>query len=323
MGELDFSLGSILLGTCFNTFLYGVVVFQYARYTIIPFRDPSWLKILVAFLFMMDTVHSASVIYMLYAYCVKKFGDEQFLNQVVWPYPWTVVQWAVICCATQNVLAFRIYRLNRNKALFAILSLASAVVFGLGTIVGIRSFILAKRSGYRELKTLRTMVAIWLGFQVATDLTINGKYCLLSNVPVSRQIDSGYLAFLLSTSRTGFPSTDRLVNRLIKTAIQSGFFCSLFAIGDIIAFATRPTTSLYGIFAIPIGRIYTNALMDTLLVREKSSSPVTYDSTGSKYLPISRRRQSNQNSRSRSFRIQVCEHDSPHQCHPETTKRQR
>ena len=49
-----------------------------------------------------------------------------------------------------------------------------------------------------------------------------------------------------------------MLNRLIRGAIQTGFFAAIFAAGDLITFLRVPSTNFYGMFAIPIGRIYTN-----------------------------------------------------------------
>ncbi|KAN0073624.1 hypothetical protein V8E55_012231 [Tylopilus felleus] len=44
-------------------------------------------------------------------------------------------------------------------------------------------------------------------------------------------------------------------------AIQTALFASIFALGDLIRFLALPDTNLYGMFAIPLGRIDTNASM--------------------------------------------------------------
>ena len=49
-----------------------------------------------------------------------------------------------------------------------------------------------------------------------------------------------------------------MLNRLIRGAIQTGLFAGIFSIGDLITFTRWPQTNFYGMFAIPIGRIYTN-----------------------------------------------------------------
>jgi len=50
-------------------------------------------------------------------------------------------------------------------------------------------------------------------------------------------------------------------------AIQSGVFCTIFALGTLITFRVTPQSNLFCLFAFPAGRIYTNTLMDTLNVR--------------------------------------------------------
>ena len=66
------------------------------------------------------------------------------------------------------------------------------------------------------------------------------------------------LTWLLWRSRTGFRRTDTVLYRLIRGAIQTGLFAGIFSIADLATFLTLPETNLYGMFAIPIVRIYTN-----------------------------------------------------------------
>lgn len=66
------------------------------------------------------------------------------------------------------------------------------------------------------------------------------------------------LAITLYRSKTGFRRTDTVLNHLIMGAIQTGLFATIFSLGDLISFLRDPLTNLYGMFAFPIGRIYTN-----------------------------------------------------------------
>lgn len=45
---------------------------------------------------------------------------------------------------------------------------------------------------------------------------------------------------------------------IIRGAIQTDLFAGIFSIGDLIASIAVPSTNLYGMFAIPIGRICMN-----------------------------------------------------------------
>ncbi|KAG6837612.1 hypothetical protein H0H93_006133 [Arthromyces matolae] len=79
MGAFDTNLGFLLLGIFFNTFLYGLVSYQYAVYYSTKFNDATWIKLLVVVLFCLDTFHSASVIYMAWVYCVENFDNPLIL----------------------------------------------------------------------------------------------------------------------------------------------------------------------------------------------------------------------------------------------------
>ena len=73
------------------------------------------------------------------------------------------------------------------------------------------------------------------------------------------------LSFVLSRSRTGFRKTDTIVNRLIRGAIQTGLFASIFALADLFSFLLHRDTLLYAMFAYPIGRIYSNVSISSII----------------------------------------------------------
>lgn len=122
--------------------------------------------------------------------------------------------------------------------------------------------------------------------QVAVDFFITGT-------PVDPNVhgqgtyaqSSGTLIVIFSHSRTGFRKTDTILNRLIRGAIQTGLFAGIFSIGDLITFIAVPSTNLYGMFAIPIGRIYTNVSDLVRMLYFHSSGFVLEDPLG--YSPYS------------------------------------
>lgn len=44
MGEYDTLLGTLLVGIFFNTYLFGIVTFQFATYYGSKHKDPLWIK---------------------------------------------------------------------------------------------------------------------------------------------------------------------------------------------------------------------------------------------------------------------------------------
>ncbi|KAH8094483.1 hypothetical protein BXZ70DRAFT_1034476 [Cristinia sonorae] len=249
MAGYEKTIGTLLVGIIFNTFLYGLVMFQFASYYRTKFNDPRPIKLMVLFLFIIDNVHSVAVIYMLWEICVTNFDNPDILNYALWPYPFTPIATALAAFATQVFLGYRIFRLTKNTLLYGFIVFLAVPSFALGMACGIRAWII---NVLAELVVLGPLVTAWLSMQVGIDMFITVT-----------------LSLTLWRSRTGFRRTDTVLNRLIRGAIQTGLFAGIFSMGDLATFLKYPDTNFYGMFAIPIGRIYTNTLLDTLLARDE------------------------------------------------------
>lgn len=112
-----------------------------------------------------------------------------------------------------------------------------------------------------ELHVLTKLVTVWLVIQVGVDLFVTGQF-LTTSIPVATSrltpVSVGVLGTVLWRSKTGFRKTDHVIHRLMRGSIQTGLFAGIFSMGDLITFTRWPDTNMYGMFAIPIGRIYTN-----------------------------------------------------------------
>ncbi|KAF8553140.1 hypothetical protein OG21DRAFT_1414869, partial [Imleria badia] len=258
----DRMIGTLLVGIFLNTYLYGLVTYQFAAYYRTKFNDRPAVKYMVLFLFILDTVHSISVIYMAWSYTVTNYDNPAALAVAEWPYTFTPIATALAALVTQLYLGFRIWRMTSSRILYGVVILLAIPSFILGMACSIEAWIIKVLS---ELPRITPLVIAWLSMQVVVDTFITVT-----------------LIFVFSRSRTGFRKTDTVLNRLIRGAIQTGLFAGIFSMGDLISFLVLPTTNFYGMFAIPIGRIYTNTLLDTLLAREslKAEMAGTYDVNG-------------------------------------------
>ncbi|KAI6165543.1 hypothetical protein EDD17DRAFT_1871353 [Pisolithus thermaeus] len=255
MGLYDETLGTLLVGIFFNTYLYGIVCYQFALYYQANFNDRLPVKWMVLFLFFLDTFHSIAAIYMAWVYMVTNYANPAALQYAAWPYPFTPIGTAAAAFVTHMFLGDRIYRLTHNKVLFGIIIAMALPTFALGVACGVKAWIIHVIADMPHITKLATA---WLTMQVAVDIFITGT-----------------LSIVLARAKTGWSATDTVLRRLIRGAIQTGLFASIFSLGDLISFLALPTTNFYGMFAIPIGRIYSNTLLDTLLVREKLKSQMT------------------------------------------------
>lgn len=255
MGLYDETLGTLLVGIFFNTYLYGIVCYQFALYYQANFNDRLPVKCMVLFLFFLDTFHSMAAIYMAWVYMVTNYANPAALQYAAWPYPFTPIGTAAAAFVTHMFLGDRIYRLTHNKVLFGIIIAMALPTFALGIACGVKAWIIHVIADMPHINKLATA---WLTMQVVVDIFITGT-----------------LSIILARAKTGWSATDTVLRRLIRGAVQTGLFASIFSLGDLISFLALPTTNFYGMFAIPIGRIYSNTLLDTLLVREKLKSQMT------------------------------------------------
>ncbi|KAI6042601.1 hypothetical protein EDC04DRAFT_2891966 [Pisolithus marmoratus] len=278
MGEFDKTLGTLLIGIFFNTYLYGLVTYQFAAYCRRCFNDPLHIKSvlifsiplsfnvrsvyrrsMVWFLFILDTFHSGSLIYMAWSYTVTNYDNPAALLVAEWPYTFTPIGTAGAALVTHLFLGYRIWRMSRSNILFAVVIVLAIPSFGFGMACGIEAWIIQVLS---ELPELNNLVIAWLGMQVSIDVFITVT-----------------LTIIFLRSKTGYRKTDTVLNRLIRGAIQTGLFAGIFSVSVLISFLVVPTMDLYAMFAIPISRIYTNTLFDTLLAREQIKSQLvgTYE----------------------------------------------
>ncbi|KAF8078980.1 hypothetical protein FPV67DRAFT_89118 [Lyophyllum atratum] len=247
MGAFDTTVGVLLLGIFFNTYLYGLVTYQFVVYANAKFHDPLWIRTIVGTLFVTDTIHSAVAVYAAWDTCVTNYNNPVSLGFVGWTIPFTAVATAVAAIFTQGFLGHRVLILTKKTYLVVIIGVLSFVGFVFGVYSGVMSGVINDVSKFGPLKPF---VVCWLGFQTSADLMI-----------------TFVLSYVLTRSRTGFRKTDTIINRLIRGAIQTGTFSSLFAVGDLVSFTLYGDTNFYAMFAYPIGRIYTNTLLDTLNAR--------------------------------------------------------
>jgi len=249
MGLYDMTIGTLLVGIFINTFLYGFVTYQFAVYHRTKFDDRPAVKYMVLFLFVLDTFYSVLAIYMAWLYIVTNYDNPVGLSEVVlWPFAFTPVCTALTALVTHIYLGYRIWRFTNSNILHGAVIVLMTCSFILGASTSGEGFTLTTLS---ESPRITPVATAWLSMEVVVDSFITTT-----------------LVIIFSRSRTGFRKTDTILNRLIRGSVQTGLFTVVFSTCDLITFLLYPNSNLYGVFSIPIGRIYTNTLLDTLLVRE-------------------------------------------------------
>jgi len=244
MGQYDLIIGVLFVGLFLNTYLFGLVSYQFIVYHNTKFNDRLWIRVMVGVLFILDLAQSMVVVYAAWEIGVTNFNNPSSLLLVSWTIPFTACANAVIAFISQIFLGHRVLVMTKNKMLIGVIGIFSVLGLIFGMISGIYSGVLHYIA---KFPILDPYCIVWLGSQTAADLSITVS-----------------LIWVLSRSRTGFRRTDTIINRVIRGSVQTGFFVSVFALADLFCFLFERNTNLYAMFAYPLGRIYTNTLLDTL-----------------------------------------------------------
>ncbi|KAF8901315.1 hypothetical protein CPB84DRAFT_1777556 [Gymnopilus junonius] len=242
--DINLVLGPIVIGTVLNGFIYGICFAQFLTYWNNCFKDTYIIRYLVGWTFLLDTFHSGALFYMLWAYVVTNFGNPIFLTAVLWPFSATPIVTTLTSFPIQIFLSWRIRQLSQSKKVFYCLVFMAAAQGSVGLACSISAFKVPDLALYHILVPY---VDAWQVLAVATDASI-----------------SILLWYHLSQSRTGQKRSDCVIQRVIRTSVETAAFGAFFCIMDLITFTVLLRTNFHVIFAFPMGRIYTNALLMNL-----------------------------------------------------------
>ncbi|KDN39436.1 hypothetical protein RSAG8_08842, partial [Rhizoctonia solani AG-8 WAC10335] len=243
MAAMDLLLGPIVLGTIINILLYGVMITQTTMYYVALPKDPRWIKILVSYIFIVDTLNSVFDIGLVWKYTITLFGDYERILISSWWFNIECVMTVMISSTTQCFFAWRVAKLTGHAWMGWGIAFLAFIQFVAGLATTIGTFIVRDFARFREL---RAPVIIWLLLSAVTDITIT---CILS--------------WYLHTHRTGFSKTDDVITRLVRITVQTGLITTVWATSDLLAYLCWPN-NMHVFFQLPLCKLYTNSLMSTL-----------------------------------------------------------
>jgi len=247
--QLDNTFGALFIGVIVACALWGVTCSQTFMYYRSYSEDPSYLKVLVAVIWGLDTAHQALITHTAYTYLVKHFGQPLFLGQMVNSLVIEVFFNGFVTAIVQSFFARRVWVLSKKSfvltGIVCSFILAEFVVVMIYAIKGVRFDTLVKLN---ELKALSISVN---ALAAAGDVIIAAILC-----------------WMLQHSRTGFKTSDTMITRLIAFTVNTGLLTSLCAIASLITITALPNAFVYILFYFSIGRFYCNSLLATLNARK-------------------------------------------------------
>lgn len=256
--------GSILIAGLISSMLYGITTLQTYLYYMHYSEDSLLVKLLVAAIWLLDSLHVSFMCYMLYYYLVINYGVPSALDYIVWSYQITVLMNLLVIFGVQSFFAHKIHYLYRRQVRWyvtvpIIVLVVAHMGFGLTTVVV--TAIHNKTSMLTESWYYGVTPSV--GTVVLAEILITVSLCLLL-------YDNGL--------HSAVPRTKRILNTLIIYAANRCLLTLIVAIAELSVNADQQAAWTMGLNFI-IGKLYANSLLASLNTRQhlrsQGSSPQT------------------------------------------------
>ncbi|KAJ7059512.1 hypothetical protein C8F01DRAFT_1210532 [Mycena amicta] len=246
--NVQLSYGPMLVGVFCNLILYGVLI---------GLTFPQ-----VAFLFFVETANTALDMSIMYQPLILEYGQKPvFFPTAFMTQPLCVV---LVSMPIQLFFAWRIYQLTKSPWIPSIIALFAFASFGGGIWTSAMVQILRE---FVKKPLLHNPALLWFLASCVADVLITVS-----------------LVITLSKKKTGFSATDSVVDKIIRTTIQTGMITAVFSILDVVCFLVLPHYSVYVSFLnanpssschrnfvwdIALSKLYSNCLLSTLNARQE------------------------------------------------------
>ncbi|KAJ7742868.1 hypothetical protein B0H16DRAFT_1019145 [Mycena metata] len=243
--DVKLLFGPLLIGVFFNMILFGLLIAQMMTYFQSPKRDALWIRILVYYVLFVECANSAFDIAYMYQPLVLEYGSiPANLPTVFITQPLCVI---LVSFPVQLFFIFRIRALTDLTIIPIIFTLFAALSFGGGiwTIVRVSG---AHR--WDHVPRAYTAATVWLASSMGTDVCV-----------------AACLAWALRRKKTGFATTDSVVDRIVRMTVQTGVITAIVNILDILSFIFLKGKTVNFMWNIPVSKLYSNCMMSTLNAR--------------------------------------------------------
>lgn len=224
-------------------------------------NDRKFLKCLVGFIWILETVHTALSIHSVEHYLILNFGDVTTLEYAVWSMGATYFIGFIIAYAVNLCFIWRIMQLSQKRWIAVCFVIFATVRCGFGLTNCSSSFRFTMWKTFRA-RVYPTMVVGWV-LSALCD----------SSIAIA-------LSIYLRQRRTGMKSTNGILNRLLIYTINTGAVTSFFAIMVLIMFLGLPTSLAFIAFVQVQSKLYAISFLASLNTRKSALEKVKQSGPG-------------------------------------------
>ncbi|EJD43218.1 hypothetical protein AURDEDRAFT_185654 [Auricularia subglabra TFB-10046 SS5] len=258
--SLVLTFGMILMGAFLAVFLTGIATLQIWNY----FRnfgatDSKGLRLMVLFVYLVDTLHSALIVSAMYQYLILSFGDYTMLGSVVVCLRLTIIINGASAFLVQTYYCNRVRRITQSNLLAGGCWALAIVRLAFSVLIAITMW---------EFPQCDTLVLPRFRWMVSTTLIVGAA----SDIGIAACICHR----LLRLRGVGVRETDRLVDRLVNLTVGSGLMTSVAAGIECILYLSMHNFT----FMIPycaVSKLFTNSLLASLNERDYTRREMMVD----------------------------------------------
>ncbi|KAL0569104.1 hypothetical protein V5O48_012865 [Marasmius crinis-equi] len=251
--SLDDNLGPVVAGCMVAIFLYGAMVVQVFCYYQHDFKkDSVWIKSLVLWTTILETLHTILIAISLYESAVTHFGDYIYLPRVHWPLSYSVAVGAAISASVQilgclkTFYAFRVYTLSGKWWYLVLIALASLARFGLA-LAGV---LLIEKVD--SLQIFRNEGIGYIVSVLAVGITVD-------------ILNTTALALILARQKGhAVRNSRRMIDKLVLWTIETGLLTSVASFASFLLVFTRPYQAAWICPVSFTAKLFSNSLLASL-----------------------------------------------------------
>ncbi|KAJ8689748.1 hypothetical protein PTI98_012618 [Pleurotus ostreatus] len=168
-GPAEIAHGPIFIGFVIKTILYGLILLQAYLYYVTFKKDRLWLKLLIAFLVVADTVNIVFDVVYIYTALIIHFNDPAYLANANWLFATDPAINGITTATVQLFFAWRVKVLTGNIWLVSLITITS-ISSGLCAIGAAAATEWVPQ--FINFQKFEVVVIIWLAGSAVSDVVI-------------------------------------------------------------------------------------------------------------------------------------------------------
>ncbi|TFK32884.1 hypothetical protein BDQ12DRAFT_728293 [Crucibulum laeve] len=241
------SIGVVFFGFTASVVLYGITVLQAYQYFMNSPNDSKKQKASAIGVCMLDTIHVAFSIRMMYSFLIQHSMDPEAAARIVWSLKGQGTTQVLFIVIVQFYYLQKIWKYITHNAMF---STRFVRVVQLGAIFMGSLAVAIATDFIFHLQGINAVLSFAVGFEYVIYMGFGATALIDSSIALA-------MCIILHMSRVGSGRTDDVVSRIIRYFLSN----SLASILCLILYVTRPDTLLYLAMQYSISRLYANSFL--------------------------------------------------------------